>query len=202
MRTCLVCRRKRPKREMLRIVVDASGGIWPDPLARAPGRGAYLCLAPECLRRTPKGLRAIRGKQPHAHPDWPALSERIVAALAALVEARLRRAQPQAALGRDAVLRRIWYPPPLVVLLARDAGEALARQVGQAVAKRREAGRPVELVSGPPAAVLGSWLGRDRLAVVGVDGGIGAPLARWIAWLDRLDAEDWWKKGSHGQEVS
>ncbi len=187
---------------MLRIVVDEKGELWPDPLAQAPGRGAYLCLSPSCLSRTRKGLRAIRAKQPHARPDWDALCARIVAALAAAIEARMRHARPQAAIGRDAVMRRMWYPAPLIVVLARDAGEALVRQVGRAVEQRRAAGDPVELVEGPPADVLGAWFGRTRLAVVGLESGLGAPIVRWLAWLARLGATEWWKKETHGKETA
>ena len=202
MRTCFACRRKQPKQAMLRIVVDDVGELWPDPLARAPGRGAYLCLDPECMRRMPRALRGIRSKQPHARPDWIRLRARIATVLAAAVEARMRHARPQAALGRDAVMRRIWYPAPLVVMLADDAGEALARQIGQAVERRRKAGRETRLMIGPPATVLGAWLGRERLAVVSLEGRFGEPVVRWLTWLGRLGAKDWWKKGSHGQEIS
>lgn len=47
-RTCVVCRGKRPKQELVRLVRASSGGIAPDPAGRAPGRGAYLCRASAC----------------------------------------------------------------------------------------------------------------------------------------------------------
>lgn len=47
-RTCVVCRSKRPKQELVRLVRASGGSIAPDPAGRAPGRGAYLCRASAC----------------------------------------------------------------------------------------------------------------------------------------------------------
>ncbi len=47
-RTCVVCRSKRPKQELVRLVRASSGSIAPDSAGRAPGRGAYLCRASAC----------------------------------------------------------------------------------------------------------------------------------------------------------
>ncbi|MDR3568534.1 MAG: YlxR family protein [Syntrophobacteraceae bacterium] len=47
-RTCLVCRRKSPRRNLVRLGLDAqSGQIVVDVRATMKGRGAYVC--PECL---------------------------------------------------------------------------------------------------------------------------------------------------------
>ncbi len=49
-RTCLVCRKRRPKRELLRLVVDKqTGEIVFDASQKAPGRGAYVCRDGECV---------------------------------------------------------------------------------------------------------------------------------------------------------
>ncbi|MGA8014850.1 MAG: YlxR family protein [Candidatus Dormiibacterota bacterium] len=64
-RSCAGCRRKRPKDELVRFAVGASGAVILDAPARAPGRGAYLCRdsGAECLRaaRKRRGLsRTLR----------------------------------------------------------------------------------------------------------------------------------------------
>ena len=48
-RTCVTCRARRPKTELLRVVraPDGSGALL-DARQRMPGRGAYLCLEPGC----------------------------------------------------------------------------------------------------------------------------------------------------------
>ncbi|GAB2750662.1 YlxR family protein [Nocardioides pakistanensis] len=52
MRTCVGCRVRAPKQELLRVVASGSVGdqlVVPDPGARAPGRGAYIHPTLECL---------------------------------------------------------------------------------------------------------------------------------------------------------
>ena len=44
MRSCIACRTKAAKRELLRIVAEPSGGITFDAGGKFSGRGAYLCL--------------------------------------------------------------------------------------------------------------------------------------------------------------
>ena len=65
-RTCVGCRQRAAKRELLRVVVgdrDAALEVVPDPTGRAPGRGAHLHPTAECLglalrrRAFPRALR-------------------------------------------------------------------------------------------------------------------------------------------------
>jgi predicted RNA-binding protein YlxR (DUF448 family) len=66
-RTCIGCRKRAAKRELLRVVAgtDASGqwSAVPDPTGTAPGRGAHLHPTAECLaraERTRAFARALR----------------------------------------------------------------------------------------------------------------------------------------------
>jgi hypothetical protein len=54
-RSCVACRSKRPKAELVRLVLDAEGGLRIDARGRAPGRGAYLCAETDCWRRAARG---------------------------------------------------------------------------------------------------------------------------------------------------
>ncbi len=54
-RTCIGCRRVRPKADLVRLVRGADGAVRPDP--RAPGRGAYVCPDPGCVERALKAGR-------------------------------------------------------------------------------------------------------------------------------------------------
>ncbi|WP_276955790.1 YlxR family protein [Allomeiothermus silvanus] len=58
-RMCVACRARRPKRELLRIVLTEGGPVL-DPSGRRPGRGAYVCPDnPECWAE--KKLRRFAG---------------------------------------------------------------------------------------------------------------------------------------------
>ncbi len=48
-RTCVGCRRRAPKTELLRIA-RADGGAAPDVLGHEPGRGAYVHRDAGCVR--------------------------------------------------------------------------------------------------------------------------------------------------------
>lgn len=51
MRSCVVCREKFIKRDLLRIVRGTDGKIRLDPTGKLPGRGAYICRNPQCLEK-------------------------------------------------------------------------------------------------------------------------------------------------------
>lgn len=48
-RTCIGCRGKFPKKDLLRFVQDAAGNLRTDPTGKAPGRGAYVCRSQACI---------------------------------------------------------------------------------------------------------------------------------------------------------
>ncbi len=53
-RQCMGCRERKAKRELIRIVRGPEGMVSLDFSSKANGRGAYLCLNPECLKRAQK----------------------------------------------------------------------------------------------------------------------------------------------------
>ena len=55
-RQCMGCRERKAKRELIRVVRSPEGAVSLDFCGKAPGRGAYLCPNPECLKK------AIRSK--------------------------------------------------------------------------------------------------------------------------------------------
>jgi len=59
-RTCITCRRKAGKRELVRLV--CSGGIIETDLSgKKPGRGIYLCQSSECWEKGLKNNRVEYG---------------------------------------------------------------------------------------------------------------------------------------------
>ncbi len=53
-RQCSGCREGKPKKELIRVVRSPEGAISLDFRGKAPGRGAYLCPDPACLKRARK----------------------------------------------------------------------------------------------------------------------------------------------------
>ncbi len=60
LRTCVVCRTKADKRELIRIVHAPSGELVVDDTGKRSGRGAYLCSNPDCRQRAFSGSRLSR----------------------------------------------------------------------------------------------------------------------------------------------
>ncbi|MCL0057911.1 YlxR family protein [Dehalococcoidales bacterium] len=56
-RTCVACRKVRPKWELVRLVRVAEGRVEVDTVGKKAGRGAYLCWTPQCWQIGLKGSR-------------------------------------------------------------------------------------------------------------------------------------------------
>ncbi|WP_117237102.1 YlxR family protein [Thermus sediminis] len=64
LRMCVACRRRRPKGELLRVLLKGEGFLL-DPTGKLPGRGAYVCPDnPECWKE--KKLRRLAGARAKA----------------------------------------------------------------------------------------------------------------------------------------
>ena len=53
-RQCLGCREHKPKNELIRVVRSPEGEVSLDFKGKKPGRGAYVCPDPECLKKARK----------------------------------------------------------------------------------------------------------------------------------------------------
>ena len=67
-RRCVGCGGTFPKKELIRVVRSPEGEITLDFKGKAPGRGAYLCGRPECLKKARKS-RAIERALTVAVPE-------------------------------------------------------------------------------------------------------------------------------------
>lgn len=54
LRSCAICREKKDKRELLRVVRDPSGNVSLDEGKRINGRGAYVCKNAKCIEKAKK----------------------------------------------------------------------------------------------------------------------------------------------------
>lgn len=60
MRMCTGCGEMKPKKELVRIVKNAEGEVSLDITGKKPGRGAYICKDPQCLKKAKKAKRLER----------------------------------------------------------------------------------------------------------------------------------------------
>ena len=68
-RSCIVCRDKRDKRDLIRLVRNASGIIEIDEEKKKAGRGAYLCPVYSCWEAAIKGNRLQYALRTTIGPD-------------------------------------------------------------------------------------------------------------------------------------
>ena len=59
-RTCIACREKKLKNELIRIVKNSNNEICVDSKGKKDGRGAYVCKNAECLEKIKKSKRIER----------------------------------------------------------------------------------------------------------------------------------------------
>ncbi len=171
------------KGALLRLACDEQGVWWPDLRQKAPGRGRYLCLRPECMRRF--GDRSVRRAFPGERAE--ALAARVTDALWQRSRELMQRLRGRAFVGRDAVLHALWGAEPLLLLLAKDASQGLAQRVTQAFERHRGEGAASALLSAGQTEELGAVYGRDLLAVVAWPRDVLAErLMRLMGWREVL----------------
>ncbi len=59
-RTCISCRAKKEKDQLVRYTLDETSRLVRDELGQRPGRGAYMCKKASCLQRALQGNRLQR----------------------------------------------------------------------------------------------------------------------------------------------
>jgi predicted RNA-binding protein YlxR (DUF448 family) len=76
-RTCVGCRRRRPQGDLVRVVRRPDGSVTGPAPSGAPGRGAYVCFDPACVREAISSGRLRRGLR-HEGPLPPGLEEELL----------------------------------------------------------------------------------------------------------------------------
>ena len=78
MRQCVGCREMKPKKELIRVVRSPEGTVSLDLKGKLPGRGAYVCPDPECLKRARKSRALERAfSAPLPAEVWQALEDQM-----------------------------------------------------------------------------------------------------------------------------
>jgi predicted RNA-binding protein YlxR (DUF448 family) len=76
---CVGCQEMKAKKELIRIVKTPEDTIELDPTGKKNGRGAYICLNADCLKKAIKAKRLEKAFQQRIDPEvLQQLSERLV----------------------------------------------------------------------------------------------------------------------------
>lgn len=68
-RQCVGCREMKDKKSLLRVVKSPAGEISLDFVGKKPGRGAYVCHDPACLKRARKSRALERALETAIPPE-------------------------------------------------------------------------------------------------------------------------------------
>ncbi len=78
MRQCVGCREMKEKKSLIRVVKSPEGQVSLDFKGKLPGRGAYVCPNPECLKRARKSRGLERAFSAPLPPEvWEGLEEQM-----------------------------------------------------------------------------------------------------------------------------
>jgi len=178
-RTCLGCRSKKEQSEMIRIVRGLDGEAVFDIDRRLPGRGAYVCPVPACLRKLTSSSLSHFLKGRVSIPEFdimrPRLADAYEGKARSLLSIGLKAGQ--VGIGSRAVEDALGRNRAFILLLACNASPRTSRHLLRLV-------DDVPVRTLPDKARLGSWLGRHSVAAaVLFDKGLARRLS---AVLDRL----------------
>lgn len=194
-RTCLGCRRQRPRSQLIRIARGPDASVCFDLEGRLPGRGAWVCPGTACVDRLSAGALGHVLRGPVLLPS-PARRRQ---ALAGALERRVANLLSMARRLRGAT----FGPAGVRAMLAADRARLLLTTAGQpadtAASWARRAGEvPVRTL--PDAAALGALFGTGELEVAaitaaGLAGALLPAIDRWQTFVD--DSCDNQDSGTH-----
>jgi len=169
-RTCLGCRQAHDRSRLVRYVRAPDGTVLVDYRGRLPGRGAYTCLDPGCIRQAVTRRQFERAFRAACQP---LAVDGVLGQLAGELRQRLgallgmARKSSQLVAGGNLVLAALDRAERLqVVILAEDVSAGVAEKI---VRKAGSHGLPCLRFG--TKDVLGSLLGRGERSVIAVQKG-------------------------------
>ena len=170
-RRCILTGETAPRETLVRLAISPDGEVLPDPLARAPGRGAWLGVDRAMLEQAmAKGrlrgalLRSFKGAPMHLPDDLP---DRIAQALTRVLCDRLglEMRAGKLILGSDRIAEQARMGNVAALLHASDAREDGAKKLDQAWRVGRDAeGSGARGITLPlDRAALSVALGRENV---------------------------------------
>lgn len=163
-RTCVSCRQHASPDELERFVL-MDGHLVHDVRRKAPGRGAWVQTNRQCLDRALRGGFQRSFKRKLEAPPLDELVEQMQSAIQTRLKQTLQvgvRAR-QLAIGAIALSEAMKEGSVKLALIAPDAGKGTHSKF---LANAQRKG--IDVYQDLEGSQLGSWLGREFVAVVGV----------------------------------
>jgi predicted RNA-binding protein YlxR (DUF448 family) len=166
-RTCIACRGTFAKNDVVRIVA-VSGSVIVDYREKLPGRGAYVCPRPECIRKAlsreglSRALHTARLTLPSPEEFTARLAAGITEKIKSLItmSAKARRL----AAGYSAVRDALGKGRVQMIVCARDLSDGTKEKV--LLTDETSRVRQATLFTKDE---LGQMLGREEVGIVGIE---------------------------------
>lgn len=174
-RMCAVCRRRLPKKELMRFALDSEGCYHIDLQAKAQGRGKYLCFNDACLeamfrndKRRPfkldkESLAILEGLHAAKQEESKHFSGRVQREVKLLNLLGLSRKANMLTLGFDATAEAICRGQVKLLVMATDISQNSLEKISKLIIEHK-----VPSISVLKSQDLGLALGREQLAIVGL----------------------------------
>jgi predicted RNA-binding protein YlxR (DUF448 family)/ribosomal protein L30E len=165
-RTCIGCRSKKPKSELMRIVVNGPERVVIDLNQREPGRAAYLCPEISCLRKSGKKRLEKASRCSVSDVAYTKFAEQFSymtgqSKIIALIG--LAHKAGKVSIGRTQVEHDILSHRAKLILCSTDISPTRLQKLQQAAQGKI----PVEQIS-LSRQFLGQRLGRKEVAIIAI----------------------------------
>ena len=170
-RTCVACRQTKDKNQLVRYVVAPDGAVLVDYRQRLPGRGAYTCIATQCLCDAVKKKsfqRCFKGKSHSV--DATALTQQLIMAIEKKIASLIgmSRKSGQIISGSNAIIESLRKNSSIaLVLIAADISAAIGQKI-ETLAQRKN----IYSARLYDKQMIGQMLGKEERSVIAVQTGL------------------------------
>ncbi|MDA3903686.1 MAG: DUF448 domain-containing protein [Desulfuromusa sp.] len=170
-RTCVACRQTKDKKQLVRYVVAPDGAVLVDYRQRLPGRGAYTCIATQCLLDAVKKnsfQRCFKGR--YRSVDPVALTQQLIMAVEHKISSLIgmSRKSGQFIAGSNSVIAALKKESSFaLIIIATDISVAIGRKI-ETLALRGD----IYIAHLYDKQKIGQLLGKEERSVIAVQTGL------------------------------
>ena len=170
-RTCIACRQTKNKNQLVRYVVAPDGAVLVDYRQHLPGRGAYTCIAEQCLGDAVKKNSFKRCFKGQCHSvDLDELKQQLVLAVEQKITnlIGMSRKSGQVVSGSNTIIETLRKKSSVsLVIIAEDISAAIGQKI-------ETLARSENIYSSRlfKKQMIGQMLGKEERSVIAVQTGL------------------------------